>query len=183
QKLGGPTIHPPVSSAIRDLAYKYKTRWIVSEPPERYSRGIYVHFKRTNPFPSLIMFDSPESNVCMAVRNRSNTPLQALTTLNDPVFVEAAQAFARRILNRAANEKSRLQLAGLIALGRPLSRPERGALERLRSAELSFFQKHMQEAIALVGDQPCPDTSTAELASWISVTRTLINLDEFITRE
>ena len=182
-KLGGPTIHPPVSSAIRDLAYKYKTRWIVSEPPRRYARGVYVHFKRTNPFPSLIMFDSPESNVCTAVRNRSNTPLQALATLNDPVFVEAAQAFARRILGGAQTDTARLQLAGLIALARPLSATERLALDQLQTHEFAYFQQQPNEATALVGHLPHPGVSTAELASWISVARTLINLDEFITRE
>jgi len=183
QKLGGPTIHPPVSSAIHDLAYKYKTRWIVSEPPQRYARGIYVHFKRTNPFPSLIMFDSPESNVCTAVRNRSNTPLQALTTLNDPVFVEAAQAFARRILSHAHTHTARLQRASLIALARSLSATERLALEQLQTDEYAYFRQHTNAAAALVGHQPHPGVSTAELASWISVARALINLDEFITRE
>ena len=183
QKLGGPTIHPPVSSAIRDLAYKYKTRWIVSAAPERYSRGVYVHFKRTNPFPSLVMFDSPESNVCLAVRNRSNTPLQALTTLNDPVFVEAAQAFARRILNHASDQSSRLQFAALAALGRPLTVAERQTLGHLQATELAFFRNEPGQAQALNGNSESNTNAAAELASWISVARTLINLDEFITRE
>ena len=100
QQVGGPTIHPLLPAAVSDLGYKYKTRWNVSNRPQRYRRGLYIHFKRTNPYPTLLMFDGPESNVCQAMRNRSNTPLQALATLNDPVFVEAALALGRTLAQK-----------------------------------------------------------------------------------
>jgi len=183
--IGGPTIHPPVSSAVRDLAYKYKTRWVVSDKPDRYRRGLYIHFKRTNPYPSLITFDAPESSVCMAMRNRSNSPLQALTTLNDPVFVEIAQSFARRILQEPQKMSGdRFRDAMLIGLGRPVSGRELKALRDLFASESRYYRDDLDAATAIAGDEePVSVIPTYEFAAWISVARAILNLDEFLTRE
>jgi hypothetical protein len=182
---GGPTIHPQLSVAVRDLAYKYKTRWIVSDIPDRYRRGLYIHFKRTNPYPSLITFDAPESSVCMARRNRSNSPLQALTTLNDPVFVELAQAFARRILRLDENDvESQIREAVLVALGRPASENELDTLRDLFADEANYYRAHSDEAAAFARkDESDAGTPPHEVAAWVSVSRSLLNLDEFLTRE
>jgi len=182
---GGPTIHPQLSAAVRDLAYKYKTRWIVSDIPDRYRRGLYIHFKRTNPYPSLITFDAPESSVCTAMRNRSNSPLQALTTLNDPVFIEMAQAFARRILQeRGQDSDNRIREAALIALGRPATENEIRALRELLSDEAKYYLARSDEAAAFVGKEEFDaGIPPFEIAAWVSVSRSLLNLDEFLTRE
>ncbi len=181
--VGGSTIHPHKPDGTEELAYKYKTRWIVSNRPDRYRRGMYILFKRTNPYPSLMIFDSPGSNVCLAERNRSNTPLQALTTLNDPVFFECAQALGRRLASSDSKTDSRLQQAALAALSRPLVSEELSILRQLHAEEVAWFGQHADEAIRVVGGFPAPDTPTHHTAAWIGVARTLLNLDEFLTRD
>ena len=181
--VGGATIHPHKPEGTEDLAYKYKTRWIVSNRPDRYRRGMYILFKRTNPYPSLMIFDSPGSNVCLAERNRSNTPLQALTTLNDPVFFECAQALGRRLASLDSTNDSRLQQAALTSLSRPLATDELAVLRQLHTEEVAWYRQHTQEASRVVGAFAAPDTPTHRTAAWIGVARTLLNLDEFLTRD
>src|SRR5213079_838092 len=96
--VGGPSVRPPQPAGISELTYAGSAKWVESVGPERYRRGLYIWFQRTSPFPMLMTFDEPDSNVCAARRERSNTPLQALTLLNDAVFVEAARALAKRAL-------------------------------------------------------------------------------------
>ena len=181
--VGGATIHPHKPEGTEDLAYKYKTRWIVSNRPDRYRRGMYILFKRTNPYPSLMIFDSPGSNVCLAERNRSNTPLQALTTLNDPVFFECAQALGRRLASLDSATDSRLQQAALASLSRPLATDELAVLRQLHTEEVAWYRQHTQEPSRVVGAFAAPDTPTHRTAAWIGVARTLLNLDEFLTRD
>lgn len=192
RRTGGPTIHPVIPAAVSDIAYKYKTRWVTSSKPDRYRRGLYVHFKRTNPYPSLILFDGPESNVCTAMRNRSNTPLQALTTLNDPVFVECARALGASLAARPGDAESGIRTVGRVCLSRELNSQEVRALFALLKAEQEWFADHPKEAARLVGEYSAradagdedsariPDT---EAAAWVAVARTVLNLDEFMTRE
>src|SRR6185437_7045276 len=95
--IGGPSVRPPQPPGISELTYANSARWIESKGPDRHRRGLYIWFQRTSPYPMLMTFDAPDSNVCCVRRERSNTPLQALTTLNDTVFVECAQALGRRM--------------------------------------------------------------------------------------
>ena len=182
-QIGGPTIHPWAPAATEKLAYKYKTRWILSDRPDRYRRGMYIHFKRTNPYPSLIMFDSPESNVCLGMRNRSNTPLQALTTLNDLVFVECAQALGRDLAVSSGPPAERLQIAGTRCLSRTFAAAEVEILMSLFESELSWYREHPAEAKRSVGDYPAAGVPNAVTAAWLAVARAILNLDEFVTRE
>lgn len=182
-KLGGPTIHPQAPSATEDLAYKYKTRWIVSDRPDRYRRGMYIHFKRTNPYPSLLMFDGPESNVCQAIRNRSNTPLQALVTLNDPVFVECARALGRDLAIASGDHFRRLDRLGQRTLSRRFTRQETHILESLFEAEHKWYRDHSREAEQAVGEYATASSDNAATAAWTAVARAILNLDEFVTRE
>ncbi|MEZ6035373.1 MAG: PSD1 and planctomycete cytochrome C domain-containing protein [Planctomycetaceae bacterium] len=181
--IGGPTIFPELPSGVSDLGYKYTTHWMLSDKPSRYRRGMYIHFKRTNPYPSLIAFDGPESNLCQAMRNNSNTPLQALTALNDPVFVECAQALGRRLALMTESDEIRIRRAFQVCFNR-LPRPyeEQVLLASLRD-ERESFAKTAGEAIAFVGDYGDNSVPMHEMAAWISVSRTVLNLDEFITRE
>jgi len=183
RQVGGSTIHPPKPEGTEDLAYKYKTRWIVSDRPERYRRGMYILFKRTNPYPSLMIFDTPESNVCLAERNRSNTPLQALTTLNDPVFFECAQTLGHRLATSPSSIDKRLQQVALTALSRPLGPDEMSVLRQLHNDESEWFSKHLEEARQVVGPFTSSGTPLNRMAAWIGVARTVLNLDEFLTRD
>ena len=183
RKLGGPTVYPEIPAAVGDLGYKYKTRWIVSSEPERYRRGIYIHFKRTNPYPSLLMFDGPESNVCQAMRNRSNTPLQALATLNDPVFVECAKALGRSLAELPAAREARIENVGVTCLTRKLESREVATLLKLFDDEQSWYEQHSDDASIVVGEYGSTHNTDAETAAWIAVARAILNLDEFVTRE
>ena len=183
RRLGGPTIHPVVPSAVSDIGYKYKTRWIVSSKPGRYRRGLYIYFKRTNPYPSLTIFDSPESNLCLAKRNRSNTPLQALTTLNDPVFVECAQSLGQILARQKTDSESRVQFAAQKCLTRSLNSGEVRTLLSLFEAEKNWYGRHSDDAIKLIGDYGDKNVFNSDAAAWVAVARAMLNLDEFVTRE
>ena len=182
-QIGGPTIHPVIPAAVKDLSYKYKTRWIVSERPQRYRRGLYIHFKRTNPYPTLLMFDGPESNVCQAMRNRSNTPLQALATLNDPVFVECAQALGRTLVMQQTSDEYRLEFLSRLCLARNSEPRETHALLKLLTSERRWYREHPHQSVKLVGVYSADPIEDHETAAWIAVARTVLNLDEFVTRE
>jgi len=184
RKVGGPTIRPPLPESVRNLAYKYRTVWETSQGEERFRRGLYIHFKRTNPFPSLMTFDCPDANVTSVRRNLSNTPLQALTTLNDPVFVEAAQALGRRLLiDEPTDVKARIEFAGRLCLSRELTVEESELLADIYRTEKVEFKRQPKLATAFVGDYSVPGRTHAENAAWVAVARTLLNLDEFLTRE
>src|ERR1035441_7834136 len=96
--IGGKSVKPPQPAGVAELGYAGNVNWTESTGPDRYRRGLYIHFQRTTPYPMLMNFDEPDSNTTCTRRGRSNTPLQALNLLNDPVFFEAAQALATRVL-------------------------------------------------------------------------------------
>jgi hypothetical protein len=158
--IGGPSIRPPQPAGVAELVYGNSGKWAESKGPDRYRRGLYIHFQRTAPYPQLMNFDAPDSNVACTRRSRSNTPLQALNLLNDPVFFESAQAFAFRVLQEPA--ANRLDAAFRMVLGRDPSARER---ERLG--------KYVDEQL----------TSSGENAAWVAAGRVLMNTDEFIVRE
>jgi hypothetical protein len=134
--------------------------WTASSGADRYRRGLYTWFWRSAPHPDLTVFDAPEALSTCTRRNRSNTPLQALTLLNDQGFYEFAQALARRIL-RESEDGERIGYAFRLCLGRQPSPREQQTLERLLARQ--------REA--------------KPLDAWTSIARVLLNLDEFITRE
>ena len=102
-KVGGPSVFPPIPSGVTDLNYNSSFKWNTSQGEDRYRRGMYTYFKRTAPHPNLTTLDCPDSNVTCVKRDRSNTPLAALITLNNAVFHEAAQALAGRAAGYAAD--------------------------------------------------------------------------------
>ena len=106
-------------------------KWVESTGPDRYRRGLYIHFQRTVPYPQLMNFDEPNASVACTRRERTNTPLQALNLLNDPVFFEAAQGLAFRILRESSGGfRDRLNYAYRVALGRDASTTEAERLGR-----------------------------------------------------
>jgi mono/diheme cytochrome c family protein len=184
-RVGGPSVRPPQPPGISDLTYAGSAKWVESTGPDRYRRGLYTWFQRTSPYPMLMTFDAPDSNVCAVKRERSNTPLQALTLLNDAVFVECAQALGRRIVAESCCDciEGRIDYAYKLCLAREPSADERAVLCRLFEGALRSCRAHPADAAKLAGPAPAPGAEAAEAAAWVAVARTILNLDEFVTRE
>jgi uncharacterized protein DUF1553/uncharacterized protein DUF1549/cytochrome c len=183
QKLGGPSVKPPMPDGVAELGYANSVKWDVSTGADAYRRGLYIHMQRTVPYPFLMNFDSSDHTLTNCRRDRSNTPLQALNLLNDPVFFEAAQALAARVSQAPARDfETRLDYAYRICLARA---PRPDEVTRLRS----YFdaQQQLFTADAKAAGQLFPATlkgeTPVEMAAWVGLSRVLLNLDEFITRE
>jgi mono/diheme cytochrome c family protein len=183
--VGGPSIRPPQPPGISELTYANSAKWVESTGPERYKRGLYIWFQRTSPYPLLTTFDAPDSNVCTARRERSNTPLQALTLLNDSVFVEAAQALAKRVQldATAKTDDERVSRAFRHALGRAPVPAETERLAKLLAQFRKLAEADPKEAAKLPGPHAQPGVPATEAAAWVALCRALLNLDEFVTRE
>jgi hypothetical protein len=161
--------------------------WQTSEGEDRYRRGIYTTWRRTNPYPSMITFDAPSREVCTARRPRTNTPLQALVTLNDPVYIEAAQALARRIVREGGPSPADKVRYGLrLSLGRHGSDAEIARLLALYEQARGRFSKDPEQAKKMTTiplGPPPPGANLADLAAWTVVGNVLLNLDEmFMSR-
>ncbi len=181
--IGGPSVRPPQPPGVAELGYANSVKWRESEGPDRYRRGLYIHFQRTTPYPQLMNFDAPDSNVACSRRRSSNTPLQSLNLLNDPVFFEAAQALATRVLEQAGlGFAGRLEHAFLLALGRRPEPAERERMARYYDQQLGILNSEPGSA-ARMAPAEVPPSEKQQVAAWVSLTRVLLNLDEFITRE
>jgi hypothetical protein len=152
--------------------------WTLSPSDDRYRRGIYTFVRRSVRYPSMLVFDAPSREFCIARRSPSDTPLQALTTLNDPAFFEAAQAMARRILKQGgASESSRAAYGFRLATARKPGPQELDTLLSSFDKSLRHFRDNPKEAEAVSGN---PD---AELAAWTMFSNIVLNLDEAVTKE
>jgi hypothetical protein len=182
-RLGGPSVRPPQPSGISELTYAGSARWVESHGPGRYRRGMYTWFQRTSPYPMLMTFDSPDSNLCCARRDRTNTPLQALTLLNDTVFVECAQALARRAMLVDRSIPARINAIFRRCLGRPPAAEELSALSQLYNDLVRACRRHPETAAKLLGKADPAGTKSPEAAAWVALARAVMNLDEFVSRE
>ena len=181
-KIGGKSIRPVQPEGVSKVTYG-SSIWQASEGRERYRRGLYVHYKRTSPYPMLANFDQPNSTVSATQRHRSNTPLQALNLLNDPVFFEAAQALAFRVLREAKPTwNDRLDHAYRLCVARDPDGNERDRLATYFEQQKTIFEQD-RKAVELATPGGISNIDPVELAAWVSVARGLMNLDEFITRE
>ncbi len=182
-RIGGPSVWPPQPAGIAELTYAGSARWQPSQGPDRYRRGLYTWLQRTAPYPMLTTFDAPDAGQCLARRDRSNTPLQALTLLNDPVFVEAAQALARRLATECPGDDpgARIDHAVRLTLNRTPDAAERTLLRSLLDSARATFESDPAAAGALLGEAPAAPAGAAR-AAWVAVARALLNLDEFVTR-
>jgi len=179
-RIGGPSVFPPQPANITTEGAYGQLTWTVSEGPDRYRRSLYTFAKRTAPFAMFGTFDAPSGEACVARRDRSNTPLQALTLLNDEVFMDAARALGRLTTE---SEGSTEELARRLFY-RCLNRPP--APEELRQL-LEFYEKQRQRFVdgelspeQLLGTSDVPHP--AEQAAWTAAARVLLNLDEAITK-
>ncbi|HRH94287.1 MAG TPA: PSD1 and planctomycete cytochrome C domain-containing protein [Prosthecobacter sp.] len=160
-KMGGPGVFPPQPLSVTSEGTYGKFEWKVSEGDDRYRRSLYTFMKRTAPFAMSTTFDAPTGESCLARREVSNSPLQALTLLNDQMFMEAAQAMAKQVIAESIDDDSRLQNIFRRCATRPAAADELGMLK-------TFLQKQRHQK--LDGE-----------ALWTSVCRAVLNLDEAIT--
>jgi hypothetical protein len=162
RKIGGPSVFPYQPEGIWDIPYSDE-KWNMSKGEDRYRRGLYTFLRRTAPYPSMLTFDATSREFCTVRRIRTNTPLQALTTMNDPVFFEAAQAMAKRVLSEGGSDaRSRIEYAFRLCTAR---RPEVAEAER--------FVKWLETEMALSNDQK----------AWTMISNVLLNMDETLTKE
>ncbi|MBI1914511.1 MAG: DUF1553 domain-containing protein, partial [Planctomycetes bacterium] len=179
--IGGPSVFPYQAPGVMELR-RAPVPWVMSKGPARHRRGLYTHFWRTSPHPYLVTFDAPRSEAACTRRHRSNTPLQALMTLNDPAFVECARGLATRLL-REAKDEDRLQHAFRLCLARAPTATERRVLDEFLARQRQEFGADPQAARKLAGLAVAGKTDVQEFAAWTALARVLLNLDEFITRE
>jgi mono/diheme cytochrome c family protein len=175
-KVGGTSVFPPMPAGIANLSYANSFKWSVSKGNDRYRRGLYTFFKRTSPHPNLLTFDCPDSNVACVKRNRSNTPLAALVTLNNVTYVESAKAFAQRILKEAPpKDEERIAHGFRLCVARSPAPEETEAFANLLADSRFWYEKHPEDAKVFGGD--------SETAAWSATVRIMLNMDEFLTRE
>ena len=180
--VGGPSVFPPQPPGVTDLAYG-SSSWPTSQGADRFRRGLYTYLKRTSPYATFTTFDAPSGENCVVRRERSNTPLQALTILNDPVFVEVAQALGRRVIeSNASDPTERARMLFRWCLSREPSPDESSDLLQFYQAQLARLQQGQLDAKAIAPADSAPDR-LPELAAWTLVGRAILNLDEFVTKE
>lgn len=175
-RLGGPSVFPPQPEGATERAYGGFT-WKTSEGPDRYRRGLYTFIKRTSPYAMYGLFDAPSGEACVPRRDRSNTPLQALTLLNDTVMMEAARALAAGTGGATPEERARAMFRR--CLTRPPEPDELRELTAFYHEQKAALGARPEEAAKLAG----PGPGAVERAAWVTVARALLNLDETITRE
>ncbi len=186
RKMYGPSVRPPRPNLGLRSAFGGSTDWQTSPGEDKYRRGLYTRWRRTTPYPSLTTFDAPSREVCTIRRVRTNTPLQALVTLNDPVFVEAAQGLARRICAEGGETlESRLIYGFRCCLSRPPLRQELDRLTQLYHDLLEAYRQDQQAAERMAIDPLGPHNlaiDVSELAALTVISNVLLNLDELLVK-
>jgi hypothetical protein len=182
-RIGGRSVKPPQPKGVAELSYGGSVKWVESTGPDRYRRGMYVHFQRTSPYPQLMNFDAPNAELSCTRREHTDTPLQALNLMNDSVFFEAAQGLALRIMREGGDSfGDRLNFAYLVTLGRDPSARERERLERYYGQQKDSLSQD-EKAVAALFPNRIQGVAQVDAAAWVEVSRVMLNLDEFITRE
>lgn len=181
RKMGGPPVMPPQPAGVWTVTGVVDNTYRTSTGEDRYRRGLYTIWRRSAPYPSMAAFDAPDRAACVVKRPRTNTPLQALTLLNDPVYVEAALALARRMHDDGgATTEDRVRFGFRLCLSRPPSAREVELLTKTYDQSLARYQMNSGSARTLVANAKGPDP--VYWASWFQVATVLLNLDEAITK-
>jgi hypothetical protein len=183
-KSGGPSVFPLQADTSGVVAInKVDTAWAPSPGEDRYRRGIYTHWRRTAPFAAFAVFDAPSREVCCVRRPRTNTPLQALTAMNDPAFFDASRGLARRILSEGGDdERGRIAYGFRLCTSRKPAADEVDVLEKALQRELEHFRKDKASAKAVFKGTEAPK-DLPEAAAWTLIANVLLNLDETVTKE
>lgn len=180
--MGGPGVYPPQPSGVTEVAYG-GAAWPTSQGQDRYRRSLYTFTKRTAPFAMFNTFDAPTGESCLARRDTSNTPLQALTLLNDVFFIEVSQAMGRDLARQTGTVSERIRTAFQRCLTRPPTAVELQALESFWNSQRARFRAKELDAAAVAGPGDISgETPLEERAAWSALSRALLNLDELITK-
>jgi hypothetical protein len=179
-KMQGPSVMPYQPDGIWNTI-RHVMEWRTSEGEDKHRRAVYTYWRRSSPYPSMVTFDSPGRNLCVSRRIRTNTPLQALVTLNDPVYYEAAQALARRMREEGGNDVAEQLSKGYeLALARPLSEGKKASLLKYYNKTKADYEAKPEEAqkVAAHFTDAGPEEAALVLAANV-----ILNLDEFVTKE
>ena len=179
-KVGGPSVYPPQPAGVTSEGAYGSLTWKAGTGPDRYRRGLYTFSKRTTPYAMTATFDGPSGESCLARRERSNTPLQALTLLNDEVFMECAQALGKSTAEQSGDVNVRIEEIFRRCLVRPPSDGEREKVAAFYQTQLDRFAKGELKAEDVVGEGK--GNRLNEQAAWTTVARAVMNLDETITK-
>lgn len=186
RRIGGPSVFPHQPDGIWNNPYSLET-WQTDTDGNQHRRGLYAYWRRTAPYASFTTFDAPSRETTCDRRPRSNTPLQALTVLNDKAFVECAVALGRRMLSEAkGSDRDRASYGFRLCLSRGPSAAELDHLVALYQDSLKSFRKDTAAAQALLKEgaaKSAKETDAAEWAAWTAVANVLLNLDEMLTKE
>ncbi|MEE2947929.1 MAG: DUF1549 and DUF1553 domain-containing protein [Verrucomicrobiota bacterium] len=187
-RMHGPPVYPPQPDGIWRHVGRNAPRFVAATGENRFRRGVYVVWRRGAPYASFVNFDAPDRGACVVERPRTNTPLQALTLLNDAAYVEMALALAARLITEPGlvGDEERIDFAFRVVLSRLPEPAEVANLKQLlakRGDELAANPKAVQQLIdGVKGWRVPPGVQSADLAKWFAVANVLLNLDEAITR-
>ncbi|MBL9155565.1 MAG: DUF1553 domain-containing protein [Verrucomicrobiales bacterium] len=186
-RMGGPSVRPMAPNLGLSTAFGRSNDWTVSQGEDRHRRSVYTEVRRNGPYASFTTFDAPNREVCTIRRGRTNTPLQAFVTLNDPVYVEAHQSLARRLISEVKESEpaARIRHAYRVCLSREPDESEIATLSGLYGEALAHFRADTAAAAKMatepVGPAPA-GADLAELAAWTTTANVIMNLDEFLMR-
>ena len=179
QRVGGPSVFPPQPPGVWDLPYNDDS-WEESKGADRYRRALYTFVRRSAPYPAMANFDATSHEACTIRRTRTNTPLQALTTLNDVAFFEAAQALAGRMLHEGGStDRDRIDFGFRLCTGRGAKPEETKRIARWKKQERVYFKAHSDDARRIAPNA----LDAAEQASWTMLANVLLNMDETLSKE
>ncbi|MBD0830916.1 DUF1553 domain-containing protein [Aestuariibaculum sediminum] len=174
-KMYGPSVMPYQPEGIWSVVYNNES-WNTSEGEDAYRRGVYTYLRRSSPYPSFISFDASEREFCLSRRINTNSPIQALVTLNDPVYFEAATNLAKQIESMEGDDKKKVETAYQKVVGKPIASEKSKVLLNLLNDTQNYYLEHKEEAYNLV------NADNLELASLTVMVNALMNLDEFIVK-
>jgi len=182
RKLGGPSVFPLQPEGVWKSPYSSE-RWTVSKGEDRFRRSLYTFVRRSSPHPAMMTFDATSREYCAVRRVRTNTPLQALTTLNDEAAMEAARALAKRMIDEGGDDlRARIVYGFRVCVARTPKEKEVERLTALYRRQMDGFDANAAEAGKIARNHSTRATA-AEFAAWTMVANVLLNLDETLTKE
>ena len=185
RKMYGPSVYPEQPPGIWNMPYN-SDKWATSDGEDRYRRSLYTFWRRTSPYPSFMTFDATSREFCQVRRVRTNTPLQALTLLNDPAAFSAARALAKRVLLEAPGSapRDRVNFAIKLVLSREARNDETVRLVALYDGERQHYQQSSTDTAEVLQITTAEvSAGNVDLAAWTIVANALLNLDEAVTKQ
>ena len=183
QRIGGQSVKPPQPPGISELTYANAVKWNESTGLDRYRRGLYIWFQRTSPYPTLMLFDAPDSNIACVRRERSNTPLQALALMNDIAFYECSKSLGLSLATSGLSIEKTIRKAFLDCLSRFPSEGEMVQMKSLFDEFKKHYESNPDQAKKVLVNGVGLNNDVVFSASWIAFARVLLNLDEIIVRD